>query len=110
MTPELPSIAPTSRSFTGDRGARPVPIGSDERDVVLVLAAEPLRGMIAELMRANGYEVRASTTPLETVLVLERLQERLRCAIISSQLPWGAGAWELLVDEYPDVEPVVLED
>jgi hypothetical protein len=86
------------------------PAGVNEHDVVLVLVGEPLRDMIVDLVRANGYEVRASTTPLDTIQLLEHLKDQLRCAIISSQLPWGPGVCELLVDEYPDVEPIVLDD
>ncbi|HEU4734733.1 MAG TPA: hypothetical protein VFT22_42875 [Kofleriaceae bacterium] len=107
-----PMFQPTTahaRKLHADRATQPAPAGSDESDVVLVLANEPLRNMLGDLVRANGYEVQESTTPLETVQVIERLKHRLRCAIISSQLPWGPGVWELLVDEYPDIEPVVVE-
>jgi hypothetical protein len=86
------------------------PAGVNKHDVVLVLVGEPLRDMIVDLVRANGYEVRASTTPLETIQLLERLKGQLRCAIISSRLPWAPGVWELLVDEYPDVEPIAFDD
>jgi hypothetical protein len=101
------TLAPT---FSGERGPRPAPGRTDETDVVLVLANEPLRDTLGDLVRARGYEVRASATPLETVQLLELLKDRLRCAIISSQLPWGSGVWELLVDEYPEIEPVLVED
>lgn len=104
-----PPSVPTSRSFTYDRGATLPPLGVGH-DVVLVLAGEPMRDTLVELVRANGYEVRASTTPLETIQLLEHLKGQLRCAIISSQLPWAPGLWELLVDEYPDVEPIVFDD
>ena len=107
MRLEPPSVA-TSRSVPHDQGAT-LPPEITGQDVVLVLAGEPLRDMIVELVRANGYEVRASTTPLETIVLLERLKDQLRCAIISSRLPWGSEMWELLVDEYPEVEPIVLE-
>jgi hypothetical protein len=79
-------------------------------DVVLVIACEPLRNLMVELVQANGYDVRASATPLETIHLLERLRGQLRCAIISSQVSWAPEVWELLVDEYPDVEPIVLEN
>lgn len=79
-------------------------------DVVLVIAGEPLREMIVGLVQANGYEVCAAATPLETIHLLERLKDQLRCAVISPQLPWAPGLWELLVDEYPDIEPIVLDD
>ncbi|HET7504121.1 MAG TPA: hypothetical protein VFK02_24035 [Kofleriaceae bacterium] len=103
-----PSIA-QARNFSGDRVTRPVVADSDDGDVVLVLANEPLRKMLGEVVRAHGYDVQASATPLETVQLLERLKDRLRCAIISSQLPWGPSVCELLIDEYPDIEPVVVD-
>lgn len=109
MSPETPDV-PTSRSFTHDRGARLAPPDATGHDLVLVIAGGALRDMIVELVQANGYEVRASTTPLDTIQLLERLKGQLRCAIISSQVPWAPAVWELLVDEYPDVEPIVLEN
>lgn len=103
-----PTIA-QARKISGDRAARPVVASADDGDIVLVLADEPLRDMLGEAVRAHGYEVQSSATPLETVQLLERLKDRLRCAIISSQLPWAPAVWELLIDEYPDIEPVVVE-
>jgi len=109
MRLETPVI-PTSRSLNHDQGAKLAPPEATGHDVVLVIAGGPLRDMLVELVQANGYEVRASTTPLETIELLERLKDRVRCAILSPQIAWAPAVWELIVDEYPDIEPIVLDD
>jgi CheY-like chemotaxis protein len=81
-----------------------------DRDIVLVIAGKPMRDMLAELVRASGFEVRAATTPLETIQILERQNDHLRCAIVSSHVSWAPAVWELLADEYPGIERIALDD
>jgi hypothetical protein len=80
----------------------------DGHDLVLVLAEEPMRDQLVALVRRSGYHAQACTTPLETVQVLEHKSDRLRCALISPQLAWGHSVGELLDDEYPGIDHVVV--
>lgn len=76
--------------------------------MVMVLADVPSRDRLVALAHSCGYDAWACTTPLEAVHVLERHRPRVRCALIAPDLPWGSGVGELLDDEYPDVDHLMV--
>lgn len=75
---------------------------------VLVLAETPLRDAIATAVRSNGYDVLACTTPLEAIHMLERHGNQIGYAVLSPATPRALELRELLADEYPTIERLVL--
>ena len=81
----------------------------DGRDVMLLVAEEPLCGLLLELAYENGYDAFACETPLDAVDTLVELGERVACAIVSSSAKWAEGLGDFLADEYPHVERILIE-
>ena len=75
---------------------------------VLVVAEEPFRDELASLVRTNGYEALTCRTPLEAIHALERHGGRIGYVVLSPQSPRALELQELLADEYPGVQPMVL--
>lgn len=75
---------------------------------VLVVAEEPFRDELATLVRTNGYEAVTCQTPLEAIHALERHAGRISYVVLSPQSPRALELQELLEDEYPGVQPMVL--
>jgi hypothetical protein len=66
----------------------------------LVVADQPLAGALADLCRSRGYDV--------LVPLLLAKSERLGPVLISAKARIAAGLQELLADEYPQLDRVVL--
>ena len=75
---------------------------------VLVLAETPLRHASATAGRSNGYDVLACTPPLEAIHMLERHGDQIGYAVLSPATPRALELRELLADEYPAIERLVL--
>jgi len=75
---------------------------------VLVLAEPGLRDELATAVRANGYEVLACQTPLEAIQLLQRYSRGIGYAVLSPAAPQALELRELLADEYPAIQPLVL--
>jgi hypothetical protein len=75
---------------------------------VLVLVEEPLRAEIVSAVRTNGYEAHACKTPLDVIQILERYGKRIAYAVLSPAAPRALEVRELLADEYPSIQPLVL--
>ena len=79
------------------------------RDVMLLVAEEPLCGLLLELAHANGYDAFACETPLDAIDTLVEIGDRVACAIVSTSARWADGLGEFLADEYPHVERILIE-
>lgn len=75
---------------------------------VLVLAEPALRDALAMAVRTNGYEVLACKTPLEAIQLLERHSRNIGYAVLSPEAPQALDLRELLADEYPAIQRLVL--
>jgi len=75
---------------------------------VLVLAEPALRDALATAVRANGYEVLACRTPLEAIQMLELHSRDIGYAVLSRTAPQALELRELLADEYPAIQRVML--
>ena len=75
---------------------------------VLVLAEPDLRDALALAVRTNGYEVFACQTPLDAIQLLERHSLQIGYAVLSPQTPRALELHDLLVDEYPTIQPMLL--
>jgi hypothetical protein len=75
---------------------------------VLVLVEEPLRNDIVTAVRTNGYEAHACNTPLDVIQILERHGGRIGYAVLSPGAPRALEIRELIADEYPSIQPLVL--
>lgn len=84
--------------------------GRPGRDVMVLVADEPVRSMLWEIAMKNGFDTFACRTPFEVVDTLVELGDRVECAILDSEAPWSGGLAEFLADEYPLVRRVLLVD
>ena len=75
----------------------------DGRDVLLLVAEEPLRGALVALAEAVGLDAYACATPHDVVETLVALGDRIACAVVSRAAGWGEGLREFLADEYPEI-------
>ena len=75
---------------------------------VLVVAEQTLREELSAAVRLNGYEVLSCQTPLEAIQLLERYSSRIGYAVLSPAAPRVLELRELLADEYPAIQPMVL--
>lgn len=79
------------------------------RDVMIVVAEEPLCGALLDIASANGFQVFACETPLDVFATLAELGDRTDCAIVSARIAWGNAMAEVLADEYPAVQRILVE-
>jgi hypothetical protein len=75
---------------------------------VLVVAEQTLRDELSAAVRLNGYEVLSCQTPLEAIQLLERHSSRIGYAVLSPAAPRVLELRELLADEYPAIQRMVL--
>lgn len=75
----------------------------DGRDVLLLVAEEPLCGALLELARLTGFDAYACATPHDVIETLVALGDRIACAVVSRRAGWGEGLREFLADEYPQI-------
>ena len=75
---------------------------------VLVLAEPPIRDALASAVRMNGYEVLSCQTPLEAIQLLEQHSPKIGYAVLSPASPQALDLRELLAEEYPAIQPLVL--
>lgn len=75
----------------------------DGRDIVLLVAEEPLRGALVALAQAVGVDAYACATPHDVVETLVALGDRIACAVVSRGAGWGEGLREFLADRYPEI-------
>lgn len=80
------------------------------RDTVLVCAMEPLRSALAAFVRAQGYQLRVSLTPLDAIGVLLDEGDRVCHAMLADDLPhdWARSLHEFIADEYPAIERIAI--
>lgn len=79
------------------------------RDIMVIVANEPLCGVLLELAEVNGLDAFACETPLDVIRTLIDIGDRIACAVVSSTTEWGEGLAEFLADEYPSIDRVLLE-
>ncbi|MBV8761112.1 MAG: hypothetical protein JO257_27700 [Deltaproteobacteria bacterium] len=82
---------------------------AERRDIMLIVADEPVCGMLLELAHINGFDAFACETPLDVIDTLIEIHDRIACAVVSSQTPWGAGLGDFLADEYPTIQRVLID-
>ncbi|HEY5948171.1 MAG TPA: hypothetical protein VIV40_21895 [Kofleriaceae bacterium] len=80
----------------------------DGRDLMLIVAEEPLRGRLLELAHANGFQGRSCRTPLDAVHMLVQTGHRVACAIVTSTSEWAARLAEFMADEFPRIERIQI--
>lgn len=78
------------------------------RSCVLVVAEPSLREPLARAVRTNGYEVLTCQTPLEAIQLLERHSPSIEYAVLSPATPQALDLRELLAEEYPAIQRLVL--
>jgi hypothetical protein len=78
------------------------------RDIMLLVAEEPLTSVLLELSRVNGYDAYACETPLDAIDTLVQLGDRVACAFVSAAVRWTDGFGEFLRDQYPHVERILI--
>lgn len=106
-----PAFAPEARSDDSlDDWLATLPTKLRERrDIMLIVANEPVCGMLLEIAHINGFDAFACETPLDVIDTLIEIGDRVACAIVSSTAPWGAGLGDFLADEYPTIQRVVID-
>lgn len=75
---------------------------------VLVIADDFLGDILSAAIRTNGYEVHACRTPLDAIQVLERHSPQICYAVLSAAEPHALEVGELLTDEYPAIQQLLL--
>jgi len=75
---------------------------------VLVIAEDAIGDLLALALRTNGYEVHACRTPLDAIQVLEQHSPQIGYAVLSTGAPRALEVGELLTDEYPAIQQVLL--
>lgn len=81
----------------------------EHRDIMLIVAQEPVCGMLLEIAHINGFDAFACETPLDVIDTLIEIGDRVACAVVSSTTEWGAGLADFLADEYPSIQRVLVE-
>ena len=81
----------------------------ERRDIMLIVAEEPVCGMLLELAAINGFDAFACETPLDVIDTLIDVHDRVACAVVSSKTAWGAGLGDFLADEYPAIQRVLID-
>jgi hypothetical protein len=92
----------------GETWGSVLPPPLDGRDALLLVADEPIRGAVWELATRGGYDVFACRSPLDVIDTLVGAGDRLACVVLESTVPWGTGLRELLAEEYPKLDTVIL--
>jgi hypothetical protein len=87
-----------------------VNLGLQHQDlgIMIVVADEPLCGILLELADSNGFDAFACETPLDVVDTLVQIGHRVVCAVVASSIAWGEGLAEFIADEYPHVRRIQL--
>ena len=75
---------------------------------VLVVAEPNLRDALTAAVRSNGYEAFECQTPLEAIQLLERHSSKIAYAVLSPAAPRVLELRELLAEEYPAIQRMVL--
>jgi hypothetical protein len=75
--------------------------------LALVIADAPLGRVLGALYRAYGYEVVVPKTPLDAVQAL-LATDRVAIVIVSQSAGWAAGLRELIAEEFPEIDQIVL--
>lgn len=78
------------------------------RDVLLLVAEEPVRDVLLALARATGFDAYACATPHDVIDTLVQVGDRVACAIVSAGATWGSGLREFLADEYPGIHRIAV--
>ncbi len=79
------------------------------RDVMVIVAGDPLYEVFSELAVANGFDTFACQTPLDAVDTLVQVGDRVACALVSSDTKWGEAFAHFLADEFPHVQRILVE-
>lgn len=79
-----------------------------KRDIALVIAEPELAAAVSELYQASGYEVFLPETPLDVFDTLVAVGDQVRVVLISSESRWATGVHELIAEEFPKTERVML--
>ena len=106
-----PAFAPHLQpedSFDGWLASLPTKL-RERRDIMLIVADEPVTGMLLELAHINGFDAFACETPLDVIDSLVQIGDRVACAVVSSKTDWGQGLGDFLADEYPAIQRVLID-
>lgn len=75
---------------------------------VIVIAEQTFEEALATAIRTNGYEVHACRTPLDAIQVLELHSDQISYAVLSTAEPRALEVGELIADEYPAIQRLLL--
>jgi hypothetical protein len=106
-----PAFAPEPRpenSFDDWLATLPTKL-RERRDIMLIVAEEPVCGMLLDIAHINGFDAFACETPLDVIDTLIDIADRIACAVVSSKTQWGAGLGDFLADEYPTIQRVLID-
>lgn len=78
------------------------------RDVVLLVADEPWRQQLVEMLRPIAREVLEPNQLEDAEQILRCRGDQIAAAILSSQSGWGLKLRASLAAEYPEIRRVVL--
>ena len=78
------------------------------KPVALLIAEPELAAPVSELYQAYGYEVFLPETPLDVIETLAVAGDQVRVVLISSEARWASGLRELIAEEFPKTEQIIL--
>lgn len=78
------------------------------RDVVLLVAEEPWRQQLVDMLRPIAREVLEPSQLEDAELILRCRGDQIAAAILSSQPVWGVKLRASLAAEHPEIRRVVL--
>lgn len=78
------------------------------RRIALVIADDPLAAALGELYRAYGYDVIVAETPLDAIQTLVSGGDEVGAVCLSLETTWAGELRELLADEFPEIDRIVL--
>lgn len=79
-----------------------------KRSIALVIAEPELAAAVSELYQAYGYEVFLPETPLDVIETFTMLGHQVRMVLISSEARWASGLRELIAEEFPKADRIML--
>ena len=91
-----------------DNSERASVLDTPRRGIALVIAEPELAAAVSELYQAYGYEVFLPETPLDVIETFTRVGDQVRMVLISSEAGWANGLRELIAEEFPKADRIML--
>ena len=82
--------------------------GRAKHDIALVIAEPEVGAALGELYQTYGYEVFLPETPLDVIETLVTVGDQVGVVLISSEARWATGLRELIAEEFPKTDRIML--